>query len=136
MANSNKIVNYLGLAFLVFMIGYILIKGYLLHHYFSFAKGTITKITDRGYKGSDDYFIFFEYTVDGEVYHGDDGFNYCKGQNMTQIKSLLGGKQFPVVYGTKSPTAGTMVLTQEFADKFNYTLPDSVKFYDSILTCK
>ena len=136
MANQNKILGYLGGAFFVFMIGYIFVKGYLLHHHFAFTKGTVTRIIGRGYKGSSDYYVLFEYTVNGEVFHADDGFNYCGGQNMDQVKSLLKGKQFPVVYATKSPSGGAILLRQDFANKFNYTLPDSVKVYDSVLNCK
>ena len=43
-------------------------------------------------------------------------------------------KQFPGVFAVKSPFGGTMLLTQDFADKFR--LPDSVRFYDSVLTCQ
>jgi hypothetical protein len=54
----------------------------------------------------------------------------------TMIKALLLGKKFPVVYGTKSPSIGYMLLSQDYADKFKYTLPDSVRYYDSVLNCK
>jgi hypothetical protein len=52
------------------------------------------------------------------------------------MKDLLLGKQFPVVYGTKDPSAGTMLLSQDYADRFKYQLPDTVRFYDSVLNCK
>jgi hypothetical protein len=41
-----------------------------------------------------------------------------------------------VVYGTKSPSGGVMLLNQDYANNFKYQLPDSVMFYDTVLNCK
>lgn len=113
-----------------------LYKGYQFRHHFAFTTGTVTDITPPGYKGSGDYSIVFEYTVNGELYHGNNDLDFCRGQNRKQIGALLLGKRFPVVYGTKSPSGGGMLLSQSFADKFKYILPDSVRYYDSVLYCK
>jgi hypothetical protein len=136
MKKANKIGGYLALAFLIIMASLAIYKGYQIRHHFSFTTGIVTYITPPGYESSGDYSIVFEYKINGEVYHGNNNPNFCDGQNREQIKSLLLGKQFPVVYAVKSPSAGTMLLTQDNADRFKYTLPDSVRYYDSILTCK
>jgi hypothetical protein len=122
----------------IFVIGFIcmLYKGYQFRQHPAFTTGTVTAITPPGYKGSGDYSIIFAYTVNGELYHGNNDPNFCSGQNIAQIKALLLGKQFPVVYGQKSPSGGTMLLSQDYADKFKYQLPDSVRYYDSVLNCK
>jgi hypothetical protein len=62
--------------------------------------------------------------------------DFCGGQTRKQIEDLLVGKRFPVVYGIKSPTGGGMLLSQDYADKLKYQLPDSVRHYESVLSCK
>jgi hypothetical protein len=136
MKKANKVGGYLALAFLIIMASIAIYKAYQIRHHFAFTTGRVTYITPPGYKSSGDYSIVFEYKVNGEVYHGNNNPNFCDGQSREQIKALLLGKRFPVVYGVKSPSAGFMLLNQDYANKFNYTLPDSVKFYDSVLTCK
>lgn len=120
------------------IIGFIIMlyKGYQFRHHYAFAVGTVIAITPPGYKSSGDYSVMFNYKVNGKIYGGNNNLDFCSGQNRAQIKTLLTGKQFPVVYGIKSPSIGYMLLTQDYADKFKYTLPDSVKYYDSVLTCK
>jgi hypothetical protein len=86
--------------------------------------------------GDTKYDIIFEYTVNGEVHGGNNGYTKCDFQNAKQLGLLLLHKQFPVVYAVKSPSFGVMLLTQNYADKYKFQLPDSVKFYDSILSCK
>lgn len=136
MKKANKIGGYLALAFLIIMASFAIYKGYQFRHHFAFTTGTVTEITPPGYKSSGDYSILFEYKVNGKVYRGNNNPNFCDGQSIEQIKALLLGKQFPVVYGIKSPSAGFMLLNQDYANKFKYTLPDTVRYYDSILTCK
>lgn len=136
MKKANKVGGYLALAFLIMMASIAIYKAYEIRHHFAFTTGIVTYITPPGYKSSGDYSIVFEYKVNGEVYHGNNNPNFCDGQTREKMKLLLLGKQFPVVYAVKSPSAGTMLLTQDNADRFKYTLPDSVKYYDSILTCK
>jgi len=136
MKEANKVGGYLALSFLIIGCLYMLYKGYEFRHHYAFTAGIVTYITPPGYKSSGDYSIVFEYKVNGEVYHGNNNPNFCDGQSREQIKALLLGKKFPVVYGVKSPSAGFMLLRQDYANKFNYTLPDSVKYYDSVLTCK
>jgi hypothetical protein len=133
---NNKIGSYIVVS--LFVIGFLcmLYKAYQFWHHFAFTTGTVIAITPPGYKSSGDYSIIFKYTVNGESYHGNNNPNFCSGQNRAQIKALLLGKQFPVVYGTKGPSAGVMLLNQDYANKFNYTLPDSIRYYDSVLNCK
>ena len=133
---KNKTVGYLFISF--FIIGFLcmIYYGYQFWHHFAFISGKAIAVTPASYKGSGDYSIVFEYTVDGKLYHGNDDPNFCRGQDRAQIKDLLLGKPFPVVYGIKSPSVGHMLLNQDYADKFKYTLPDLVRYYDSVLNCK
>lgn len=133
--NSKIGARIFGSLLIIFFL-WILYEGFEFRRHFAFTTGTITAITPPGYKGSGDYSIVFVYTVNGEVYHGNNDLVFCSGQNRAQIKALLLGKRFQVVYGTKSPSGGTMLLSQDYADKFKYALPDSVKYYDSVLYCK
>ena len=132
----NKIGGNAVIAFLAGMLIFIFYKGYQLHHHFAFTIGRVTEITRPGYKNSGDYSVLFTYDVNGKVYGNNDDFNYCSGQTMAGMKSLLLGKQFPVVYAVKDPSGGFMLLTQDYADKYKYQLPDSVRHYDSVLNCK
>jgi len=106
MKTSKNIAGYIALSVFIIFIVCMLYKGYQFRHHFAFTKGTVIKITNSGYKSSGDYSVIFEYTVNGEIYHGNNNRDYCAGQSMTKIKALLIGKQFPVVYGTQSPSGG------------------------------
>lgn len=117
------------------MLIYMFYKGYQIRNHFALANGRVTRIVGPAW-GSNKYDIIFEYEVNGEIYGGNNGYNTCDGQNTKQLGSLFLHKQFPVVYAVKSPSAGFMLLTQDFADKYKFQLPDSVRFYDSILSCK
>jgi hypothetical protein len=132
----NKIGGYIALAFLTGMLIFIFYKGYQLRHHFAFTTGRVSEITLPGYRNSGDYSVLFKYKVNGKVYSNNDDFNYCSGQSMAGMKSLLVDKQFPVVYAVKDPSGGFVLLTQEYADKYKYQLPDSIRYYDSVLTCK
>ena len=126
----------MGLLMLILFVTYMLFEGYQFRSQFAFTNGTVTKITLSGYRSPGDYSILYEYKVNGDLYHGNNNGNYCSGQNMGLIKELLVGKQFPVVYGTKKPSMGFIMLNQKYANKYNYKLPDSVRYYDSVLNCK
>jgi len=123
------------LAFFSGMLIFMFYKGYQIRHHFAFTTGRVTRIIGPAWS-STKYDIIFEYKVNEEVYSSNNGYNHCDGQNHSQLRSLLLGKQFPVVYSVKSPSGGAMLLTQDFADKYKFQLPDSVRFYDSVLSCK
>jgi hypothetical protein len=122
----------------ILVVGFLcmLYFGFQFRHHFAITTGTVTSITPPGYKGPGDYSIVFEYTVNGELYHGNNDLEFCRGQDRERLKALLLGKRFPVAYGTKSPSIGYMLLNQEYANKFKFTLPDSVRYYDTVLNCK
>lgn len=138
--NMNRLNNKIGarivVSLLIIFCLWMLYEGFEFRRHFAFTTGTITAITPPGYKGSGDYSIIFKYIVNGKFYHGNNDLVFCRGQDRSQIKALLLGKQFAVVYGTRSPSGGTMLLSQDYADKFKYQLPDSVRYYDSVLYCK
>jgi len=136
MKKLDKIFGPIIAVFLIIGVIYAFYKSDQLHHNYAFAVGTVTEITPSGYENFGDYSVLYEYKVNGQTYRDNNNLKYCSGQNMAQIKVLLIGKQFPVAYGTKDASGGVLLLTQDHADQFKYTLPDSVKYYDSILTCK
>jgi hypothetical protein len=113
-----------------------LYKKYLLSHNFAFVTGKITEITRPGLKSSGDYSILYEYHVSVKRYGSNNNYNYCGHSGIKKLSALLVGKSFPVAYAVKDASTGIMLLTEESAIPFHYQLPDSVKFYDSVLTCK
>ena len=133
---NSKVGARIVVSLFVFAFLCMLYKGYNFWHHFAFTTGRVIAITPPGYKGSGDYSIIFEYTVDRENYHGNNDLDFCRGQDRAKIRALLLNKRFPVVYGTKGPSGGVMLLNQKYADKFKYQLPDSVRYYDTVLYCK
>lgn len=136
MKKINRIGGIIALAFLISMVVIGIYKRHLLLNNFEITTGEVTEITPPGWKNSGDYSVLYEYKVKGKMYRSNNNYNYCRGQNMTEIKSLLVGKQFPVAYAVKDASTGTILLKQEDADRFKYQLPDSVRYYDSVLSCK
>ncbi len=132
----NRIGSIIVIVFLISMVIIGLYKKYLLNHNFAFVTGKVTEITPPGWKSSGDYSILYEYHVSGKLYRSNDNYNYCGHMGITKLSALLVGKSFPVVYAVKDASTGIMLLTEESAVQFHYQLPDSVKFYDSVLTCK
>jgi hypothetical protein len=117
----------------------ILMLFYQRHRFmenYKFTTGIVTEITGPGYESSGDYSILYDYRVGNKIYSSNTNYEYCNGWNRSQIKLLLVGKQFPVVYSPNVVGIGSIVLTQKNADRFHYQLPDSVRYYDSVLTCK
>ncbi|HTI89834.1 MAG TPA: hypothetical protein VL727_04555 [Puia sp.] len=135
----NKKIGDIGLpivlAFLAIMLIYMFYKIYQIRHHFAFTPGRVTRINLPRW-GSSKYTIIFEYKVAGEIYGGNNDYDLCDHQNKADLRALFLGKQFPVVYAVNSPSGGDMLLTQDYADKYKYQLPDSVKFYDSVLSCR
>src|SRR6185437_1665370 len=136
MERINKIFGPIIAGLLIIGVIYAFLKSDQLHHHYAFTVGTVTEITLPGYKSFGDYSILYEYEVNGKIYHDNNNFKNCSGQTMAQIKALLIGKTFPVAYGTTDASGGVLLLTQDHADQFKYTLPDSVRYYDSVLNCK
>ena len=101
-----------------------------------FTTGTVVEITGPGYHSTGDYSILYDYWVENKKYHRNENYNYCRGWTRQKIELLLVGKQFPVAFSANDPGVCSMLLTQDNADRFKYQLPDSVKFYDSVLSCK
>lgn len=132
---TGRIGTLIVLAFFAGMLIYVFYKEYQIRHHFAFTTGKVTRIIGPAW-GSSKYDIIYEYKVNGEVYSGNNGYNTCNGENTGRLGSLFLHKQFPVVYAVKSPSGGAMLLTQGFADKYKFQLPDSVRFYDSVLSCQ
>ena len=132
----NRIGGIIATVFLITMLIIGLYKRHLLNQNFAFVAGRVTEITLPGWKSYGNYSVLYEYQVSGKQYRSNNNYNYCGQLGITKLSALLVGKRFPVVYAVKDASTGIMVLTEETAGRFQYQLPDSVKFYDSVLTCK
>lgn len=126
--------------FVLLFISVVLIYGFFQERKLAvnhlITKATITSVRKPGYRQSGDYTYYYMYFVNGKKYtDGKDG-NFCGNQTLFSIRSLLVNKCFPVVYSVANPRWNDLILTSIKAEEFNYQLPDSLKIYDSILTCK
>jgi hypothetical protein len=126
----------MGIAMAAFL-SYIIYRAFQLRNNFRFTTGHIYDIRASGNKyNAGDFAIFYEYFVDGVKYQGDNGYFYCDSGSLKKIKLLFMGKSFPLVYAENIHGAGFLIITQKGADKYNYTIPDSLRMYDSVLSCK
>jgi len=122
---------------LTFLIGgvlFALFSRYQLFHHYSFTTGQIRGITTAKARGA--YTILYDYRVNKSLHHGEQTFDYCPGWGRKRLDSFLRGKQFPVVYAVNLPFADNLLIKKGRAALFNYKLPDSVLYYDSVLTCQ
>jgi hypothetical protein len=136
---GKKINKIAGIIAAISLIVVVLIGFYKKHQFmekYEFTSGKIIKVTITGWKSSGDYSVMYEYNVNNMPYLNDQNYNYCGYLNMVTVKSLLEGKEFPVAYSVNSPRTCMMLITLRNAERFHYTFPDSLKKYDSILTCK
>ena len=137
MSNAKKINKIAGITILIFLAGGVLFALYMryqLFHHYAFTSGKIREITTAKARGA--YTILYDYRVNNSLHHGEQEFDYCPGWGRKRIDSFLVGKSFPVVYAVDWPSADNMLIKQERAALFNYKLPDSVLYYDSVLTCQ
>ncbi len=86
--------------------------------------------------GSNKYDVFYEYTVNGEVYSNYNGYYTCDGQKIRQNGVIAASQNISGSVCCEVTIRRKDALKQESADKFQFQLPDSVKVYDSILSCK
>ena len=134
--DKNKIGGIVVLMFFALGILMLFYKRQQFMKNYEFTTGTVVEITGPGYHSTGDYSILYDYCVDNKKYHRNENYNFCSGWDRPKIKLLLVGKQFPVAYSVRDAGTCSMLLTQENADRFKYQLPDSVRYYDSALTCK
>jgi len=128
-----------GVLLLMFFATIVLVALYKKHQFlknYQFTTGRVTEITPPGYKSSGDYSVLYEYMLNGTTYHNNTNRNYCRGLGITKVKLLLTGKKFTVAYSSSDYGISSIILTQDDAETFHDQLPDSVKFYDSVLTCR
>ena len=132
----NKIGGILAASFL---IAWILVSLFRIHQFrinYKYAHGQVIEVTIPGWKSSGDYSVKYKYRVNDKMYFNDQNYNYCSYSDMATVRLLLKGKSFVVAYSVSDPRMSTMLITFKNAKKFNYTFSDSLKKYDSILTCK
>jgi hypothetical protein len=115
------------------VIGY---RAILLKKDHQLTIGVVTSIDVSGYKSGGDYSINYEYFVNGQKYSDNYNSDFCSGQSIHKLNELLSGRRFPVAYSTRYPGDGVILITEGMAKKYNFVLPDSLKKYDSLVTCK
>ena len=128
-----------GILAVVFLIGWLLVSLLRIHQFrkdYKFADGQVIEVTITGWKSSGDYSVKYKYKVNNKMYFNDQNYNYCGYLNMTAVRLLLKGKSFAVAYSVSDPRMSTMLITFKNAGRFHYIFSDSLKIYDSILTCK
>ena len=103
---------------------------------YAFTAGRIIEVTIPGWKSSGEYSINFKYIANNKEYSSNQEYKYCGDLTMSKVKTLLMGKQFPVAYSISDEGTCIMLLTLKNAEGFKYQLPDSIKMYDAIMTCK
>ncbi|MFL9482881.1 hypothetical protein ACI6Q2_08890 [Chitinophagaceae bacterium LWZ2-11] len=135
MKSSSRII---GVLVIVFCIGWVLSAVYKkqqLKNNFKLSEGHVNRIIKPTYKNSNRS-IQYEYEVAEKKYSGESGFNVCEKISENDLNLLLVNKSFPVAYSVKDANQSIIIITRKDAAMFNYTIPDSMLVYDSILTCK
>ena len=101
------------------------------------AVGTITDIRIGRTKVSPgDFTLLYEYTVGGKKYTDGISCNLCENLTISTVKNLFLGKSFPVLFSRKKPSWNNIMIKKDMAINMNYTYPDSLLRFDSVLTCK
>src|ERR1700733_4912238 len=104
MKNVKRIGGIVVTLFLISMLLIAIYKRHLLLSNFAFTTGTVSDVTLPGWKGSGDFSILYEYSVNGIMYKSNNNYSYCHGQSIAKLKSLLMRKQFPVAYAVRDAT--------------------------------
>jgi hypothetical protein len=135
---KNNIKGILALVFFVGMGSYIAYSIYQLKNNFKITAAKVNEIQVSGFKNSPgDYCVLYEYYIDGEKYKSSSCYSFCNNtQTVKKVRALLQDKTFPVAYAQKSKSVSFLLILQKDADKYNYIIPDSLRIYDSVLSCK
>jgi hypothetical protein len=136
MEKVNKYLGYAILMFIIFWIGRTFYKNNQLKSDYKFTKGKVNDIVSSGWKGYGDYSLLYDYTIDGVKYASNVNYKLCDGLTKGKVRASLMNKFFPVAYSAKDITQSVILITQEDAAMFKYTIADSLLVYDSILMCK
>jgi hypothetical protein len=132
----NRICGIIMIFLLVMGVVTAFYKRHIFLKNYKFTVGRVTEITPPGWHSSGDYSVLYEYSLRGRLYKNNMNYNYCRHMSTAKLEVLLVGKSFPIAYAAGDESISSMLLTQENADRFHYQLPDSLKIYDSVITCK
>ena len=134
---NNKSIGNLIFALLILTVIVSIIRAQKFTTDYQVTSGLVTTISSSGYQGAGNYSVHYEYAVGNKIYTGSQNYNYCSNVLRGHIlDTLLIGKHFPVAYASTDISQSTMLLTRDNAERFKYDLPDSIKSYDAILSCK
>ena len=136
---GKKINKFTGILAATFLICGLILIFYKRHQFledYKFTRGKVIDVTTPGYKSSGDYSIMYTFKVNGKTHFNNENLNLCGNLTRAKVKILIAGKDFPIAYSANDPGTCTILVTLENAERFHYIFSDSLKKYDSILTCK
>lgn len=136
MERANKYLGYVILAFIIFWIVRVFYRDNQFKGDFKITTGRVNSITTPGWKAYGDYSLLYEYTVNGIRYRSNKNYKLCNNQSRDIVGSFVINKFFPVAYSVKDASQSVMIMTQDDANMFRYTIADSLLSYDSLMTCK
>lgn len=135
MKKNNKIITASFIVIIVFWLLRSEYKNYQLKNNYKFSVGRINRVTTTEGKYNKPT-LFYEFSINNNKQVNENLFSFCKNLSENDLSLLLVNKSFPVAYSVKDANQSIIIITRKDAAMFNYTIPDSMLVYDSILTCK
>ena len=136
---NKKIINIIGGCVFVSAIAIWVISNFYkydqLSRNFAIAEGIVNQIAPATYKNNNRS-ILYEYTIEGKKYSGENSLSLCGGLTNDKVRTLLINQHFPVAYSPIDTSLSIIIITQKDAKRFNYKMTETMRKFDSVLTCK
>jgi hypothetical protein len=128
--------NLPAILFFTIVPGLMFYRAWLVKKDHRFTIGVVTSVGEPGYRSTGDYAINYEYYLDGHRHYMNFNSKFCGNLTIHELNERLSGKHVAVAYSTQHPGDCVLLITLEMAEKYHFVMPDSLKVYDSLLTCK
>jgi hypothetical protein len=102
---------------------------------FIITTGHITGITGASFKNNNRS-VLYDYLVNGKTLHGENNLSPCVTMNSQELLQLLANTKFAVAYDFDDTSKSEIILREREAKIYKFHLPQSLKFIDSLLSCK
>ncbi|MBT9484328.1 hypothetical protein [Sediminibacterium sp.] len=135
MKHTKKIIAILVIGLIVFWLIWSEYKNRHLRTHFIITTGHITGITGTSYKNNNRS-VLYDYEVAGKLLHGENNLAPCVKTDSQGLRLLLVNQEFPVAYDTDNFQKSDIILRQREAALYNYQIPPSRQYIDSVLSCK
>ena len=136
---TKKIINIIGGSIFVSVIVIWVINNFnkydQLSRNFVIAEGIVNQIAPATYKNNNRS-IIYEYTIEGKKYLGENSLSLCGDLTNDKVRTLLINQRFPEAYSPNDSSLSIIIITQKDAKRFNYKMTESLRKFDSVLTCK